>query len=72
MSGTISIRLNGELTVISAKSTLEDLVAKLNLVPQRIAIELNREVIKRTLWVTKELSDGDIVEIVYFVGGGLR
>ena len=72
MSELISIRLNGEPTTISGKSTLEDLVAGLKLVPQRVAIELNREVVKRAEWDKTELADGDTVEIVHFVGGGLR
>jgi thiamine biosynthesis protein ThiS len=72
MSGSISIRLNGEPTTISGKSTLEDLVVGLKLAPQRIAIELNREVIKRALWDKTDLADGDIVEIVHFVGGGVQ
>ena len=72
MSGSISIRLNGEPTTISGTYTLEDLIADLKIVPQRVAIELNREVIKRALWDKTQLSDGDVVEIVHFVGGGLR
>jgi thiamine biosynthesis protein ThiS len=71
MSGSISISLNGEPTTIAGQSTLEDLVAGLKLVPQRIAIELNREVVKRVLWEKTPLEDGDKVEIVHFVGGGL-
>jgi sulfur carrier protein len=38
--------------------------------PDRVAVELNRELISRAQWSTTPLSDGDKLEIVHFVGGG--
>jgi thiamine biosynthesis protein ThiS len=38
--------------------------------PDRVAVELNRELIPRDQWPSTRLSDGDKLEIVHFVGGG--
>jgi sulfur carrier protein len=51
---------------------LQDLVVRhLGLTPDRIAVELNREIVPRGKWSETELRDGDKLEIVHFVGGGL-
>jgi sulfur carrier protein len=39
--------------------------------PDRVAAELNREIVPRSDWPHTQLSDGDRLEIVHFVGGGL-
>jgi len=36
----------------------------------RVAVELNREIVPRDLWAVTSLHDGDRLEIVHFVGGG--
>jgi thiamine biosynthesis protein ThiS len=38
--------------------------------PDRVAIELNREIVPRDRWAQTRLNDGDELEIVHFVGGG--
>jgi thiamine biosynthesis protein ThiS len=38
----------------------------------RVAVELNRDIVPRDQWDTTNLSDGDRLEIVHFVGGGRR
>ena len=47
-----------------------DIVRSLDLDPQRVAIELNREIIRRQDWATMEVANGAEIEIVQFVGGG--
>ena len=64
------IKLNGEAKEIEEGTTLERLVEQLALVPDRLAVELNREVVRRAVWPQVTLSEGDRVEIVHFVGGG--
>ena len=49
---------------------LVELVAHLKLAPERLAVELNRRVVRRAEWSQTFLSEGDRVEIVHFVGGG--
>ncbi|HEV2762326.1 MAG TPA: sulfur carrier protein ThiS [Pyrinomonadaceae bacterium] len=64
------VQLNGETKDVAEGLSLEELVAQLNLAPERLAVELNREVVRRADWPRVKLSEGDRVEIVHFVGGG--
>ncbi len=64
------IKLNGEEKELAEGTTLRGLVEQLALAPERLAVELNREVVRRADWPATPLSDGDRVEIVHFVGGG--
>lgn len=65
----MTLTINGEEREFGA-STLADLVAQLGMKPDRVAIELNRELISRDRWPATNVSDGDKLEIVHFVGGG--
>jgi thiamine biosynthesis protein ThiS len=51
--------------------TLSALIASLDMKSDRVAIELNREIAPRPSWPEIILKDGDRLEIVHFVGGGL-
>jgi thiamine biosynthesis protein ThiS len=51
-------------------SAIADLVEALALKPERLAVELNRRIIRRSEWASTRLAEGDKVEIVHFVGGG--
>lgn len=62
--------VNGEAKEFEAGTTLAGLVETLALAPERLAVELNREVVRRADWPRVEISEGDRVEIVHFVGGG--
>jgi sulfur carrier protein len=53
-------------------STLAALVDALGMKPDRIAVELNRDIVPRDRWSETLLEDGDQLEIVQFVGGGSR
>lgn len=64
------ITLNGETKEIEEGTTLLALVEQLKLAPERLAVELNLDVVRRDEWPAVKLSDGDRVEIVHFVGGG--
>ena len=66
----VNIHLNGEAREFADGLTVEGLIATLALDPARVAIELNHNVVRRNLWSTTILHDGDQVEIVHFVGGG--
>jgi sulfur carrier protein len=66
----LQINLNGEPKDVSEGTTLLALVEQLSLAPERLAVELNREVVRRADWPAVTLSEGDRVEIVHFVGGG--
>ena len=64
------VELNGEPKELAEGTTLLSLIEQLLLAPERVAVELNRDVVRRTDWPSVKLSDGDRVEIVHFVGGG--
>ena len=64
------VYVNGESREIQGTPSLAELIAELDLPAARIAVEVNREVVRRGEWVNTMLRDGDKIEIVHFVGGG--
>lgn len=66
----VRIQVNGEIREVEDDLNLSGLVTILILKPEQIAIELNKEVVRRAQWVDTLLREGDQVEIVHFVGGG--
>lgn len=66
----ISITVNGEARQIAAGSTIADLVSSIGLDPAKVAVEHNAEIAPRSQIAGIGLSDGDVLEIVHFVGGG--
>jgi thiamine biosynthesis protein ThiS len=65
----IIVTVNGEPRELSDATTLRDLVQTFKLTPEKVAIELNRRLVKSEKYDTP-LKGGDEVEIVTFVGGG--
>ena len=65
----MNLIINGETRAVSAE-TLSGLVEHLGMRPDRVAIELNRDIVPRDRWGETRLSEGDRLEIVHFVGGG--
>ena len=68
----MNVYVNGELREVKGTVSLEELVTQLELPVARIAIELNRDVVRRSEWQSTMLKDDDRIEIVHFVGGGAR
>lgn len=66
----LRIQVNGESQELPDGSSVEYLVRTLSLEPVRIAIELNRSVVRRNEWANTTLHESDRIEIVHFVGGG--
>ena len=67
---TINIVLNGESREVPAEIELDQLVELFSLPKQRVAIELNNNVLRRSEWPKTNIKDSDKVEVVHFVGGG--
>jgi thiamine biosynthesis protein ThiS len=65
----MNLTINGEPQTHEAE-TLDALITQLSMKPDRVAIELNREIVPRGEWPNTKLHDGDRLEIVHFVGGG--
>ena len=66
----MNLTINGENRILSSAETLSALVEQLGMKSDRVAIELNRDIVPRDQWATTPLKDGDQLEIVHFVGGG--
>lgn len=66
----IHVFLNGQQRQVAAGITVADLLAELGRPPVGIAVEINQEVVPRSEHVSRQLADGDRIEIVHMVGGG--
>ncbi|MFN0102392.1 MAG: sulfur carrier protein ThiS [Bryobacteraceae bacterium] len=66
----IEIVVNGETRQVPSGTTITGLLAILDIPPERVAVELDRSIIKNIFWAATELHAGAKVEIVHFVGGG--
>lgn len=66
----MTITVNGETKEIEAQTNLSQLLQILALPSERIAIELNREVVRKKDWAAIQIKDADKIEVVHFVGGG--
>ena len=66
--GTVSITVNGEHKRVTAGLSLAGLATELGLVPEKIAVERNMEVVPRSTLADVMVEDGDDLEIVHFVG----
>ena len=66
----MKVFVNGDEREIKGTPSLGELIKELDLPAARIAIELNREVVRRSNWDSTMLNDDDRIEIVHFVGGG--
>ena len=68
--GTVTITVNGEYKRVAAGLSLAALASELGLVPEKVAVERNLEVVPRSTLQDVCVEDGDDIEIVHFVGGG--
>jgi thiamine biosynthesis protein ThiS len=66
----LRVHVNGEERELPEGMTLEALISHLALAPDRLAIERNRDVVRRADWPQTVLREDDRVEIIHFVGGG--
>lgn len=66
----MQITINGENREVEQNLTISELLGKLEMPNQRIAVEINKEIVRKKDWESTILSDADKIEIVYFVGGG--
>jgi sulfur carrier protein len=66
----LEIVVNGEARRAPVGQTVLSLLEELRLEPDRVAVELDRRIVRRSEWATLELAQGAKLEIVQFVGGG--
>jgi len=67
---SLQILLNGETHEIAAPLSVAALLEELGIDTRRVAVERNLVVVRRALYSTEIVSDGDEIEVVNFVGGG--
>jgi sulfur carrier protein len=67
---TIEVVLNGERKSVPAGLTVDRLLVFLDINPSRVAIELDRVIVRKSDWAAAEVRDGAQIEVVWFVGGG--
>ena len=67
--GEVMIRING-VDIDKIEISLMQYLEENSISPQRIAVELNEEILPKANYAATVLKDGDVVEIVNFVGGG--
>ena len=68
----MTIVVNGNQTDIRESSTISDLITQLGLKAERVAVELNKKIVRRVEWDVTTISEGDRLEVVHFVGGGSK
>lgn len=66
----MKVFINGESKEIADEVNLIELLDEFSLPQERIAVELNKEVVRKKDWETIRVKDADKIEIVHFVGGG--
>lgn len=66
----VTIVLNGEKKEIESEVTLDRLLDLFSLPKQRIAVELNKEVVRKSDWPSTSIRESDVIEVIHFVGGG--
>jgi sulfur carrier protein len=67
---SISIVVNGESQVAPEGQTILGLLEQLKIDPERVAVELDRRIVKQPRWAETTLRAGAKIEVVQFVGGG--
>lgn len=67
---TIEIELNGERTELPLNTSVAQLVRRLELAPEQVAVERNRRIVRRAEHASVVLVAGDVIEVVTLVGGG--
>ena len=70
MSDRIELTVNGESTSTASDQTIADLLRRLELNSQQVAVEVNRDLVPRESHAERKLLHGDVVEVVTLVGGG--
>ncbi len=66
----MNILLNGDFVETAEGATIESLLRQLDISRERVAVELNADILPKAQYEQRLLCDGDKIEIVHFVGGG--
>lgn len=70
MSESIRIQLNGKPHEAAPATSVRELIVSLDLQPEMIVVERNRTILRRDDYADAIVEEGDVLELVHFVGGG--
>lgn len=70
MPDHITIWINGELTQTAANQSVSALLDSLRIAPERVAVELNRSIVRKRDWDATLVAGDSHIEVIEFVGGG--
>lgn len=70
MDNEVQIHVNGQARTWRNGATVADLLRDLEITTERVAVELNLEILDRAVFGERVLKDGDRLEILGFIGGG--
>lgn len=66
----MQVTINGEPKTLSEPMTVEQVLSSIGLDSRKVAVERNLEIVPKSLYLSTEVTDGDRLEIVHFIGGG--
>lgn len=69
LAGVMRLKVNGE-EYTTGKDTVTQLLKELDIIPERVAVEVNLKIIRRADFDSCRLKEGDSIEVISFVGGG--
>ena len=66
----INIKLNGKKTSVDDQVSLSEILKNLDIPINKVAVELNKEIVNKKKLISIKIKNNDIIEIVHFIGGG--
>jgi len=66
----MQVTINGEKRELAENLTISEILKNLELPSERVAVELNKEVVRKKDWENIKVNDADKIEVIHFVGGG--
>lgn len=66
----MNVTVNNEEITLDGSITVEELIHQLNIQENRIAVEINREIVPRSQYTSCKIRENDQIEVVNAVGGG--
>ena len=68
----ITLTINGDEKRVDTNLNLAELLESIKIIPSKVAVERNREIVPKSTYRDVMIEDGDQLEIVHFIGGGLK
>lgn len=66
----MDVKVNGEIKQVEQGTSLEALLELMQADRRKVAIEVNAAIVPRSLHADTLVQEGDVIEIVEFIGGG--